>query len=155
MDAFYSMQKVKVKSLSRVWLCDPLDCSLPGSSVHGISQARILKWVAISFSRRSSQPRDWTQISHIVGRRFTVWATREVLIVCKVHLNKVDFWLLKLITMLSWRWHEKHTDKKENNLPLNENLDNIHKHRLGGKTAASLSRIQLNKSRCTLVTLQL
>ena len=59
-------------------LCDPMDCSLPGSSVHGIFQARILEWVAISFSRGSSQPRDWTQVSHIVGRRFTLWATREV-----------------------------------------------------------------------------
>ena len=40
--------------------CDPVDCSLPGSSIHGIFQARILEWVAISFSRRSSWPRDWT-----------------------------------------------------------------------------------------------
>ena len=45
-------------------LCDPMDCNLPGSSVHGIFQARILKWVAISFSRRSSQPRDRTPVSH-------------------------------------------------------------------------------------------
>ena len=58
-------------------LCDPMDCSPPGSSVHGILQARILEWVAISFSRRSSQPRDRTRISRIVGRRFTIWATRE------------------------------------------------------------------------------
>ena len=61
-------------------LCNPMDCSLPGSSVHGIFQARVLKWVAISFSRRSSQPRDWTQVSCIVGRRFTIWATRKVLV---------------------------------------------------------------------------
>ena len=54
-----------------------MDCSLPGSSVHGISQARVLEWFAISFSRGSSWPRDRTQVSHIVGRRFTVWATRE------------------------------------------------------------------------------
>ena len=53
-------------------LCDPMDCSLQGSSVRGIFQARVLEWVAISFSRRSSQPRDQTQISCIVGRRFTV-----------------------------------------------------------------------------------
>ena len=58
-------------------LCDPMDCSPPGSSIHGIFQARILEWVAISFSRRSSQPRDWTLVSLIIGRRFTVWATRE------------------------------------------------------------------------------
>ena len=58
-------------------LCDPMDCSLPGSS-YGIFQARILEWVAISFSRGSSPPRDQTQVSCIVGRCFTVWATREV-----------------------------------------------------------------------------
>ena len=51
---------------------------LPVSSVHEIYQARILEWVAISFSRRSSLPRDWTRVSLIVGRRFTVWATREI-----------------------------------------------------------------------------
>ena len=70
--------KVKVKSLSRVWLWDPMDCSLPGSSVHGIFQAIVLVWVAISFSRGSSWPRDRTQFSHIVDRHLTVWATREV-----------------------------------------------------------------------------
>ena len=52
------------------------DCSLPGSFVHGILQARILEWVAIPFSRGSSQPRDWTQVSCIAGRFFTIWATR-------------------------------------------------------------------------------
>ena len=59
-------------------LCDPMDCSLPGSSIHGILQARVLEWVAISFSRGSSRPRDRTQVSRIVGRRFSVSATREV-----------------------------------------------------------------------------
>ena len=49
-------------------LCDPTDCSLPGSSVHGIFQARILEWVVISFSRGSSQPRDRTQVSRTAGR---------------------------------------------------------------------------------------
>ena len=68
--------KVKVAQLCPT-LCDPIDCSLPGSSVHGILQARILEWVAISFSRGSSQSRDWTQVSHIVGGFFTIWATRE------------------------------------------------------------------------------
>ena len=58
-------------------LCDPMDCSLPGSSSHGIFQARVLEWVANSFSRGSSQPRDRTLVSRIVGRHFTVWATRE------------------------------------------------------------------------------
>ena len=54
-----------------------MDSSQPSCSVHGIFQARILEWVAISFSRGSSQPRDWTPVARIVSRRFTVWATRE------------------------------------------------------------------------------
>ena len=56
-------------------LCEPMDCSPLGSSVHGILQARILEWVTIPFSRGSSGPRDLTQFSHIAGRFFTVWAT--------------------------------------------------------------------------------
>ena len=58
-------------------LCNPMDCSPPGSSVHGILQARILVWIAFLFSRGSSQPRDQTQVSCIAGRFFTIWATRE------------------------------------------------------------------------------
>ena len=58
-------------------LCNPMDCSLPSFSVHGVFQAKILEWVAISFSRGSSQSRDGTQVSGIVGRCFTLWATRE------------------------------------------------------------------------------
>ena len=58
-------------------LCNPMDYSLPGASVHEILQARMLQWAAVSFSRGSSQPRDQTQVSHITGRFFTVWATRE------------------------------------------------------------------------------
>ena len=56
-------------------LCNPIDCSPRGSSVHGIFQARILVWVANPFSRRSFQSRDWTQVSCIAGRFFTIWAT--------------------------------------------------------------------------------
>ena len=58
-------------------LCDPMDCSPPGSSIHGILQARILEWVAMLFSRGSSQPRNQIQVSRIVGAFFTVWASRE------------------------------------------------------------------------------
>ena len=58
-------------------LCDPVDCNLLGFSIHGILQARILEWIAISFSRGSSRPRDRTQVSLIGGRRFDLWATRE------------------------------------------------------------------------------
>ena len=57
--------------------CDPMDCNLPGSFIQGIFQARILEWAAISFSSGSSQPRDWTQVSCIAGRPFTIWSTRE------------------------------------------------------------------------------
>ena len=71
---------VKVKesevAQSCLTLCDPVDCSLPGSSLRGILQARILEWVAISFSRGSSHPTDRTQVS-IPGRRFNLWVTRE------------------------------------------------------------------------------
>ena len=70
------MNKVKVTQ-SCPTLCDLMDCSPLGSSVHGILQARILKWVAIPFSRGSSRPRNWTQVSCIAGRFFTNWATRE------------------------------------------------------------------------------
>ena len=58
-------------------LCNPLDYSPPGSSVHGILQARILEWVAILFSSGSSWPRDWTQVSCTAGRFLTIWATKD------------------------------------------------------------------------------
>ena len=58
-------------------LCHPMDCSLQGSSVHVFLQARILEWVAVSFSRRSPWPRDLTQVSCIAGKFLTNWATRE------------------------------------------------------------------------------
>ena len=54
-----------------------MDCNLPGSSVHGILQARMLEWVAISYFRGSSPPGDGTQVFYIAGRFFTVWATGE------------------------------------------------------------------------------
>ena len=63
-------------SHSVVSLCNPMDCCLPSFSVNGIFP-RVLEWVAISFSRGSSWPRDWTWVSHIAGRCFTLWATRE------------------------------------------------------------------------------
>ena len=83
----------------RSTLCDRMDGSPPGSSVHGIFQARILGWVAISSSLGSPPPRDQTGVSRIVGRPFTIWATRGSLtdpnyllfIVC-IHCEE---WLLK------------------------------------------------------------
>ena len=77
---FFFKKKVKESEVAQSCptLCDPIDCSLSGSSVHGFFQAMVLEWIAISFSRGSSQPRARTRVSCIVDRRFTVWATREV-----------------------------------------------------------------------------
>ena len=66
-------------------LCNPMDCSLPGSSVHGILQARILKWIAIPVSRGHFHPRDRTWVSCIAGRFFIIWATREALLTGLFH----------------------------------------------------------------------
>ena len=63
--------EVKVTQLCLA-LCDPMDCSSPGSSVHEILQARILKWVAVPFSRGSSHLRDQTWVSYIAGGFFTI-----------------------------------------------------------------------------------
>ena len=71
-----------------------MDCSLSGSSVHGIFQARVLEWIAISFSRGSSRPRNPTQVSRIAGRRFTIWATRESM-VFPVVMYGCGSWTLK------------------------------------------------------------
>ena len=93
--------------------CNPMDCILPGSSVHGIFQARVLEWTAISFSWASSRPRNQTRVSRIAGRRFTVWATREAW--CNLSTtgyNSLGYWSLiktprcygKLITWLNFSW---------------------------------------------------
>ena len=66
-------------SQSCLTFCNPIDCCLPGTSVHGIFQARVLEWVAISFSRGYFRPRDQTHVFRIADRRFTVWATRKAL----------------------------------------------------------------------------
>ena len=65
-------------TLSFLTLCNTVDCSLSGSSNHGIFQAKVLEWIAFSFSRGSSQPRDWTRVSCIAGRCFILWATGEL-----------------------------------------------------------------------------
>ena len=81
MQTFTTSTKWKVLvTHSCLTLCDPMDCSPPGFSVHEICQARILEWVAISSFRGSSRPRDQTQVSGIAGEFFTVWATREALL---------------------------------------------------------------------------
>ena len=72
---YFNLLIIKVKMLlaqSCLTLHDTMDCSPPGSSVHGILQARIVEWVNIPFSRGSSPPRGQTQVSHIAGRFFTI-----------------------------------------------------------------------------------
>ena len=87
-------------------LCDPMDCSPPGSSVHRIFQARILEWVTISFSRESSQPGDWTQVSSIAGRLFTTvspgkpsWYIRQSQYIFQA---KEEAWRRGLFWSLAW-----------------------------------------------------
>ena len=79
----YFRYKVKLKvALSCLTVCDPMDYT-----DHGIFQARILEWVAFPFSRGSSQPRDQTQVSHIAGRFFTSWDTRETPFIIKKQIT--------------------------------------------------------------------
>ena len=90
---------------------DSMGCSLPGSSVHGILQARILGWVAMPFIRGSSQSRDWTYVSCIAARLSTAWATREaretldLSICCTLYLKYWSllkiYWSLTIYTLVS------------------------------------------------------
>ena len=85
-------------------LCSPMDHHPPGSSVHGILQARILHWVAIPFSRGSSWFRDQTWVSCIEGRLYTLWATREAPLICcrfiqSVQNGKISFFISEYIVM--------------------------------------------------------
>ena len=73
---YFLLEKVKgIESCPT--FCNSMDCSLPGASVHGILQTRILEWVASAVCRASSQPRDWTRVSCIAVEFLTNWATRE------------------------------------------------------------------------------
>ena len=79
LDAAGAMNIASEVAQSCLTLCDAMDCSPPTSSIHGIFQARVLEWVAFSFSRGSSRPREQTQVSWTAGWRFTLWATREAM----------------------------------------------------------------------------
>ena len=84
-------------------LCNPMDCNLPGSSVHGILQARILERVAILFLWGSSQTRVWTWVTCIIGRFFTTSATWEAQYLVWYILNK-EVWIHSVVVSLSCRW---------------------------------------------------
>ena len=81
--------------------CDPMDCSLPGSSIHEILQARILEWIAISFSRGSSRPRNQTWVSSISGRFFTNRAMKEPPFKYSIYYISIYF----LISWTIWNCH--------------------------------------------------
>ena len=81
-----------VKSMIQL-LCNPRDFTPPGSSVLGISQARILEWVAISSSRGSSWPRDWTRVSCIGRQILYCWATKEA------------YWMVTALLSITWCCH--------------------------------------------------
>ena len=74
---YYCLIQACMHAQSCPTLCDPMGYSPPGSSGHGTVPVIIMEWVAIPFSRGSSRPRDWTWVSCIAGRLFTIWATRE------------------------------------------------------------------------------
>ena len=78
---------------SALW---PQNCSPSGSSVDGLLQARMLEWVAMPFSRGSSQPRDWTQVSRIEDRFFTIWTTREAHIYIYINTLSSLSWLIHM-----------------------------------------------------------
>ena len=96
-------------------LCDPMDRNLPGSSVYGIIQARVLEWGATAFSRGSSRLRDQTQVSCIAGRCFTIWANRETTIYtrqCPKALHIAQFTHSNPrrqvpVLFLSYRWEKR------------------------------------------------
>ena len=93
----HSQWKWKCWSLSHVqFFATPWSVAPPGSSVHGILQARILEWVAITFSRGSSQPRDKTQVSCLAGSFFTIWATSYIITHLAISSNKVNNWIQSL-----------------------------------------------------------
>ena len=78
-------------------LCDTMDCSLSGSSVHGIFQARVLEWIATSFSRGSSQHSNRSRVSHISGWRFSVWATRDMRVDYKESWAQKNWWFWTVV----------------------------------------------------------
>ena len=87
--------------------CDPMDCSPPDLSVHGLLQARILEWVVIPFSTGSSQPRDQTWVSRIGSGSFTIWATKEAPIKWNSNKDVEHQGWEKLPQLLIFLWVQK------------------------------------------------
>ena len=99
----YGYKSWTIKKAEWVWvkiaqscptLCDPMDYTF-----HGILQDRILEWVAVPFSKGSSQPRDWTWVSSIAGRFFTSWATREAQ---RQRIDAFEMWCCRRLLRVPW-----------------------------------------------------
>ena len=107
---FYQLT-IREAQLGCVWLCNPIDCSLSGSSVHGISQVKILEWVAIPFCRGPSQPRDQTLVSCLGRQILYHWATLEAHTLFHFHvLNDPSH------SWLQTPWKFKYCRKNKNSL---------------------------------------
>ena len=89
-----------IQSCPTLW--DPMNYSPPGSSVHGILQARILEKAVMPSNRWSSQPRDQTQVSPIAGRFLIIWATRQALPTCRKVLNSLTWDIWFSLTLMFW-----------------------------------------------------
>ena len=140
------MVKWKWSRSVRLTLCDPMDCSLPGSSVYGIFQAGILEWIAISFSRRSSQPRDWTRVSCIVDRCFIVWAT--YMQICYITVINVMFPGMRF--HLSWSKAKNKTKQNPSTLSIAKpSLPLPFFSHLGPSSCSEVPSLQLFPNRCT------
>ena len=123
--SFHMLTSEVTQSCPTPW--NPMDSSLPGFSVHEIFKTRVLEWIASSFSRGSSRPRDWTRVSHIVGRCFTLCTTKEALI---SHANKVMFKssrqasaICELRTSKCERWIEKRQRNQTSNFYLHWTIE--------------------------------
>ena len=111
-------------------LSDPMDCSPPSFSVHGISQARILEWFAISSSRRSSWPRDQTRASRIVGRVFTIWATSEAPWIRYLKVNKPFLRCEPHMTRPTQWWQISHSFNKDRKDQIEHHSEMMKRHML-------------------------
>ena len=114
-------------------LCDPMDCSTPGSFVMGILQERILEWVATPSSRVTSQLRDWTQVSRIAGGFFTIWATREAqthiytpvyIAICIFHIFRALQHSLPMKALVVYTFNEREQPSCNNSQAMSSLLNN-------------------------------
>ena len=126
-------------------LCDPTNRSLPGFSIHGILQARILEWIAIPFYRGSSWPRDWTQVSYTAGRFFTIWATGKISQEIENHSNK-NQWLKMRVT-----WKRRKVDKPQ----ISTTNSIIFRYCFNWKTRFGCGRITIKRLLITINRLQI